>query len=160
MCIIFSPRRPPSPASPHPYISKAPNEPCAFPPAGENVVPLSADELSNYVKEYNHENRSKLHIWRRTTDEPKADRPKLLRFTIPDVVTVYISIGYDGPNGTILVENMAAFAPREKVGGSGQVQECGGTDEPHGTESPASTIRVYGISNFITAICTRAAFAP
>ncbi|KAF9451262.1 hypothetical protein P691DRAFT_663580 [Macrolepiota fuliginosa MF-IS2] len=107
-------RRPPSPASPQPYISKAALEPRAFPPAAGNVQALSAEELIGYVKEYNLENKTKLQIWRRTADEPKTDLPSLLRFTIPDVVTVYISIGYHGGHGTILVENMAAFAPREK----------------------------------------------
>jgi hypothetical protein len=76
---------------------------------------LSREELGNFIRDYNRENRAKLYIWRRTTEEPKSDRPRLLRFMIPDVVTVYISIGYQGPNGIILIENMTAFAPRERV---------------------------------------------
>ncbi|KXN90209.1 hypothetical protein AN958_04699 [Leucoagaricus sp. SymC.cos] len=107
-------RRPPSPASPQPYISKAPQEPTAFPPPSNNVQPLLGEDLASFIKEYNQERGTKLHIWQRAVDEPRTDRPKLLRFTIPDVVTVYISIGYQGPNGNILIENMTAFAPREK----------------------------------------------
>jgi hypothetical protein len=80
------------------------------------VQALSAEELHSYIKEFNQGNRAKLYIWRKTVDEPKVDRPKLLRFMIPDVVVIYVSIGYHGSIGTILIENMAAFAPRERVG--------------------------------------------
>jgi len=34
---------------------------------------------------------------------------------IPDVMIIYISIGYQSHSGTILIENMSAFAPRERV---------------------------------------------
>lgn len=44
---------------------------------------------------------------------------------IPDVVTVYISIGYHTSGGIVVIENIAAFAPREKVGGDGQAPEHG-----------------------------------
>lgn len=81
---------------------------------GDSVRALVGEELVGYIREYNQEHRSKIHIWRRTADEAKSDRPNLLRFMISDVVTVYISIGYQDPNGTILIENMTAFAPRER----------------------------------------------
>ncbi len=115
-------RRPPSPASPQPYVSKASRQTSAFPPVAGNIQALSAEDIFDYVKDHNQGNKTRLHFWRRTADEPKVDRPTLLRFMIPDVVVIYISIGYHGPHGTILVENMTAFGPRERVCGGNQTK--------------------------------------
>jgi len=97
--------------SPQSCVSRFPLEPNAF--ATEHA--LEAGQLPEYLKLHNSEHRTRLHIWKRTPDEAKTDRPNLLRFMIPDVMIIYISIGYRGPNGTILIENMSAFAPRERV---------------------------------------------
>lgn len=90
---------------------------------------LSVEEVHDYVRDHNQGNKTKLHIWRKAVDEPKTERPTLLRFMIPDVVIVYISIGHHGPNGNILVENMTAFGPRERVGGGHQAKELQKTDK-------------------------------
>lgn len=76
---------------------------------------LEAGQLHQYLKAHNSEHRTRLHIWKRTQDEAKSDRPNLLRFMIPDVMIIYISIGYQSHSGTILIENMSALAPRERV---------------------------------------------
>lgn len=92
-------------------VPRFPLEPSAF--ATKHA--LEAGQLPEYLRSHNSEHRTRLHIWKRTQDEAKNDRPNLLRFMIPDVMIIYISIGYQGPNGTILIENMSAFAPRETV---------------------------------------------
>lgn len=111
-------RRPPSPASPQPYVAKPAQEPSVFPPADANAVPLTAHDLLGYIREHNRERGAKLQIWLKTAAEAKSDRPQLLRFMIPDVVIVYISVSYERTSGAVVIENMAAFGPREKVGPS------------------------------------------
>ncbi|KAF7782468.1 hypothetical protein Agabi119p4_1844 [Agaricus bisporus var. burnettii] len=107
-------RRPPSPASPQPYVAKPAQEPSVFPPADANAAPLTAHDLLGYIREHNRERGAKLQIWLKTAAEAKSDRPQLLRFMIPDVVIVYISVSYERTSGAVVIENMAAFGPREK----------------------------------------------
>lgn len=121
-------RRPPSPASPQPYVAKPAQEPSVFPPADANAVPLTAHDLLGYIREHNRERGAKLQIWLKTAAEAKSDRPQLLRFMIPDVVIVYISVSYERTSGAVVIENMAAFGPREKVGPSTADRGRRGTD--------------------------------
>jgi hypothetical protein len=151
-------RRPPSPASPQPYVARPAREPSAFPPADANEAPLTAQDLLGYIGEHNRERRTKLQIWLKTVGEAKSDRPKLLRFMIPDVVIVYITISYERTGGVVLIENLAAFGPREKVGPSTAASPATATDSS--AESPPPAVRVHGVPKSVTTVCAGAAFQP
>lgn len=80
-------------------------------------APLRMDDLAEYIRSYNKTNAHRLHIW---TATPRPGGLKLpseltIRFTIRDVVTVYLTIGCVLPDSIIVVEGATAFGPREKV---------------------------------------------
>ncbi|KAF7321411.1 hypothetical protein MKEN_00661600 [Mycena kentingensis (nom. inval.)] len=107
-------RRPDSPiGSPQPYAGTSKNAPSPFPPEGDNVRPLRLDELVDYMREFNATHPHKLHIWTRTKGSALGN-PVVARFTIPDVVTFYITLGYSEDDPTLVAECVTAFGPREK----------------------------------------------
>ena len=68
------------------------------------------------MREYNHAHDSRLHIWSyRRRDETSLAPPIIVRFTIRDVFTVYVTLD-TAADGSLVTESAAAFGPREKVG--------------------------------------------
>ncbi|KAF7428405.1 hypothetical protein PC9H_007629 [Pleurotus ostreatus] len=110
-------RRPPSPSSPQPYISTTTSNPSLFPPPSDtDPEPLKADQLAQFIRDFNRGNDSKLHIWLRSRSAPKDELPVVVRFTLPDVLTAYITLNYTPPHrSTLVTESVSMFAPREQV---------------------------------------------
>ncbi|THG98789.1 hypothetical protein EW026_g3464 [Hermanssonia centrifuga] len=108
--------RPPSPESPQPFRAFQPKATSLFPPDLPQVA-LQLDELIEYIKESNKSNSYRLHIWSPSahSNDGKLPSPVIVRFTIRDVVIVYLTLGCVTPNSTIIVEGATAFGPREKV---------------------------------------------
>jgi hypothetical protein len=68
-----------------------------------------------YARECNKtQDTCRLHIWEKTR-ERREDKPRMLRFTIPDVLTAYISLGYSSTDNAALVHMVTCFGPRERV---------------------------------------------
>jgi hypothetical protein len=42
----------------------------------------------------------------------------MVRFTVPDVMTVFLTLGYGCHSLGLIIETVTAFGPREKVDGS------------------------------------------
>lgn len=67
--------------------------------------------------------KCKLAVWTQTTamrDELKGSmgrlaNPVVLRFTIEDVLTAYVSLIFTNMEDALVVESVTAFGPREKV---------------------------------------------
>lgn len=83
---------------------------------GGGGPPLNKETLPEYVGQWNrnHQN-TKIHLWRRTKGQ-SDDLLTVLRFAIPDVLIVYVSLALPAPGAALVVESVTAFAPREKVG--------------------------------------------
>lgn len=110
-------RRQPSPESPQPYRSlQLQPKTSLFPRDDAASAPLRLEGLVEYIRSYNASNAHRLHVW---TATPRAAALKLpseltVRFTIRDVVTVYLTLGSVPPDSVIVVEGATAFGPREK----------------------------------------------
>ncbi|KAI0082006.1 hypothetical protein K474DRAFT_1703473 [Panus rudis PR-1116 ss-1] len=106
----------PSPESPQAFTSFEPAPLQLLPPWDHSDPPLRLGGLVDYVKSFNRSNKHRLHIW--TSTAQKRDRaleqfPIALKFTIPNVVTIFLTLGV-GKNQILAVESMTAFGPREK----------------------------------------------
>ena len=64
---------------------------------------VKMSDIGVWAHEYNRTNTNKIRI-----------RGKLVRYTIPDVMTVYMGIGEDA-DGDVVVETIRVFGPREQV---------------------------------------------
>ena len=64
---------------------------------------VKMSEIGEWAHEYNKTKRNKIRI-----------RGKLVRYTIPDVMTVYMGIGGD-TDEDVVVETIRVFGPREQV---------------------------------------------
>jgi hypothetical protein len=64
---------------------------------------VKMSDIGVWAHEYNKVNTNKIRI-----------RGKLVRYTIPDVMTVYMGIGGDGDED-VVVETIRVFGPRERV---------------------------------------------
>ena len=64
---------------------------------------VKMSDIGVWAHEYNKMNTNKIRI-----------RGKLMRYTIPDVMTVYMGIGGDADED-VLVETIRVFGPREQV---------------------------------------------
>jgi len=104
-------RRPPSPESPKPYVSPDRKTSSLFPKEDDEPSPLHADGLPDYIRQFNRSNTSVLHIWSRTR---QPTNPIIVRFTIDNVLTAFITLGSGGEDPTLLVETVTAFGPRER----------------------------------------------
>ncbi|KAJ7346488.1 hypothetical protein DFH08DRAFT_700093 [Mycena albidolilacea] len=107
-------RRPPSPDSPQPYIPYDKRSTSLFPVTNDDPTPLRADELADYIREFNRTNPCKLHIWTRTRGATQLSNPAVVRFTIRDVLVCYITMAYTPEDPVLVTENVTAFGPREK----------------------------------------------
>ena len=110
-------RRPPSPESPQPSRTFQPEAPLlSFQP--QEDPPLQRVGLVEYIKEYNKNHPGvRLHVWSSSPRPHGGDLPSpaTIRFTIRDVVVVYLTLGYTVPDATVIVEGVTTFGPREKV---------------------------------------------
>lgn len=66
---------------------------------------VKMSDIGVWAYEYNKTNRNKIRI-----------RGKLVRYTIPDVMTVYMGIGGETEED-VVVETIRVFGPREQVRG-------------------------------------------
>ncbi|KAJ3545462.1 hypothetical protein NM688_g5624 [Phlebia brevispora] len=107
----------PSPESPQPFRAFQPKSTSlSFPPQAD--PPLRKEALVKYIKEFNRKRTgSRLHVWCASSrpHDGELPSPLVIRFTIRDVVVVYLTLGFVAPDSTIIVEGATAFGPREKV---------------------------------------------
>ncbi|EKM54040.1 uncharacterized protein PHACADRAFT_29309 [Phanerochaete carnosa HHB-10118-sp] len=108
--------RQPSPDSPQPYRTLQPKTSLFPPDDAAAPTPLRVDDLVHYIRSYNTTNAHRLHVWTATPRPSRLNLPSelMVRFTIRDVVTVYLTLGSMPPESTIVVEGATAFGPREK----------------------------------------------
>lgn len=132
-------KRPLSPVgSPQPYIPPPPRTSSLFPPIEDELPSLRGEGLAEYIREFNRGDiksppspgssesfrpKCRLYLWSRTRS-PQPDRsmngpqskltsPAVLRFTIEDVLTAYVSLVFTRLEDPLLVESVTAFGPRE-----------------------------------------------
>lgn len=109
-------RRPPSPESPKPYVPADRSRTSFFrAPDAPPTEPLYAQDLVRYAREFNRTQEiCRLHLWEKTR-ERREDKPRMVRFTIPDVLTAYIALGYSSVDRVALVHTVTCFGARERV---------------------------------------------
>ncbi|KIK67091.1 hypothetical protein GYMLUDRAFT_37131 [Collybiopsis luxurians FD-317 M1] len=109
-------RRAPSPESPQPYIVPDSQSSGLFPSSKENMTPLKSHEFMDYIRQFNKEHSlCKLGIWQAIRSSSKGlKNPAILRFSIKDVMTAYLTVSYTASEPALCVENVTAFGPREK----------------------------------------------
>ncbi|KAF8891674.1 hypothetical protein BD779DRAFT_1784494 [Infundibulicybe gibba] len=107
-------RRLPSPESPRPYIPHDRDTIKLFPSV--DAPPLRSAELMTYITELNGAigETSRLRIWRRTRSTAISEKPPILQFSIPNVLTAYIMLGYHPENSVIMTESLTIFGPLER----------------------------------------------
>jgi hypothetical protein len=110
-------RRPPSPESPQPYIPYDKRSTSLFPVTSGDPPPLRADELPDYIREFNRTHSCKLHIWTRIRGATQLSNPAVVRFTIRDVLVGYVTMAYILDDPVLVTESVTVFGPREKVCG-------------------------------------------
>ncbi|RXW12391.1 hypothetical protein EST38_g13462 [Candolleomyces aberdarensis] len=108
-------RRAPSPESPKPYVPADRARTSFFRlPDSDPAPPLYAEDLVRYAREFNKTQQScRLHIWEKTRGR-REDASRILRFTIPDVLIAYLTLGYSSADKTAIVQMLSAFGPRER----------------------------------------------
>ncbi|KAJ6558601.1 hypothetical protein DFH09DRAFT_535961 [Mycena vulgaris] len=111
---ILKRRRPPSPESPQPYIPYDKRSALLFPVSSDEPPSLRADELADYIREFNRTHSSKLHIWTRIRGSTQLSNPAVVRFTIRDVLVCYVTMAYTPGDPVLVAESVTAFGPREK----------------------------------------------
>ncbi|OAX40844.1 hypothetical protein K503DRAFT_736767 [Rhizopogon vinicolor AM-OR11-026] len=127
--------------SPQPYIPPPPRTSSSFPPAEDEPPSLRAEGLVEYIREFNKggfgdsklpgsphagvsfQPKCRLYMWSRTRppqfdqamngSRPNLPSPVVLRFTIEDVLTAYVSLVFDRFEDPLLVESVTVFGPRE-----------------------------------------------
>ncbi|KAF5325708.1 hypothetical protein D9611_000165 [Ephemerocybe angulata] len=108
-------RRAPSPESPKPYVPADRTRTSFFRAQDAEPAPvLYAEGLVQYAREFNKTQETcRLHIWEKTRDR-REDKPRMLRFSIPDVLVAYLSLGYSSSDKAAIVHLVTVFGPREK----------------------------------------------
>lgn len=94
------------------YVAEAPKPASRFP--SNDLPPLRLDGLADYLKDFNRAHvKVKTHVV--TTDRSRRlSCPLLLRFSIQDALTVFLSVD-ETDDKALVVENATAFASREQV---------------------------------------------
>jgi len=69
-----------------------------FPISVDEASPLQVDGLTNYIRGFNQTKPYKLHVWTRTKGTTTLSNPVIVRFTIRDVLTAFITLGYSDDN--------------------------------------------------------------
>jgi len=103
-------RRPPSPEPPKPYLSSPRLTSSLFPETTVDLLGLEG--LPDFIRDYNGTHQSKLHIWTRARPPPNLPHPIIVRFTVPDVLTIFITLDHVP---ALVIETVTAFGPRETV---------------------------------------------
>jgi hypothetical protein len=103
-------RRPPSPEPPKPYLSSPRLTSSLFPETTADLLRLEG--LPDFIRDYNGTHKSKLHIWSRARPPANLPHPVIVRFTVTDVLTIFITLDH-GP--ALVIETVTAFGPRETV---------------------------------------------
>ncbi|KAL0580300.1 hypothetical protein V5O48_001717 [Marasmius crinis-equi] len=109
--------RAPSPESPQPYVAPDRQGASLFPPPTADEASLKACDLFDYIRRFNREHSSKLHVWKptRTWSSPETvDQPVMLRFCIEDIFTAFLTVDQSADT-TLITESVTVFGPREKV---------------------------------------------
>ncbi|KAI0700927.1 hypothetical protein BC835DRAFT_1265766 [Cytidiella melzeri] len=115
--VLFVSSRPLAPESPQSFRSSQPKQTSLFPPDDECSYPaLRLDGLVDFLSDYNRTHRYLLQIWTATAHPPGRvlPDPLVVRFLIPDVLTVYVTLGTAEPDSTIILESATVFGSREK----------------------------------------------
>jgi len=107
-------RRPPSPESPQPYASFQPKTASLFPITADEPPPLQVEGLADYIRNFNETKPYKLHVWTRTKVSTILSNPIIVRFTIRDVLTAFITLSYSDGNSVLITHTVTAFGPREQ----------------------------------------------
>lgn len=135
-------KRPLSPVgSPQPYIPPPVRSSSLFSPPEDDPLPLRAESLVEFVCSFNRGTlpefkelpvppdpgnellpplpKCKLVIWSRTkrgrqNETSELSSPTVLRFTISDVLTAYVSLVFRSEEDPLVVENVTVFGPRER----------------------------------------------
>ncbi|TFY79722.1 hypothetical protein EWM64_g4292 [Hericium alpestre] len=117
-------KRSPTPESPRPFPAFRPKTTSLFPSTSTGSS-LTLSQLPEYIRTFNaaHAKKAALHIWLSSSRDSRDLRvPVVIRFLIPDVLRVFITVGHaDGENDTpaedrpLLIENITAFGTRERV---------------------------------------------
>ncbi|KAL4074281.1 hypothetical protein J3A83DRAFT_4509355 [Scleroderma citrinum] len=140
----WSYRRPLSPVgSPQPYIPPPARSCSLFSPPEDDPPPLRADSLFEFVRSFNRgtlpefkqppvpsgpgieqlppQLKYNLVVWSRikrpqneTMENTKPASSTVLRFTISDVLTAYVSLVFRSEEDPLVVENVTVFGPRER----------------------------------------------
>ncbi|KAJ7622828.1 hypothetical protein DFH06DRAFT_1447374 [Mycena polygramma] len=106
--------RPPSPESPQPFVPYDKRGTSLFPVTSDDPPALGADELPDYIREFNATNACKLHIWTRTPGATQLSNPAVVRLTIRDVLVCYVTMAHMPQDPVLVTESVTAFGPREK----------------------------------------------
>ncbi|KAI6135773.1 hypothetical protein EV401DRAFT_2095253 [Pisolithus croceorrhizus] len=134
--------RPLSPVgSPQPYVPPPARSSTLFSPPEDDPPPLRAESLVGYIRSFNRGSlpefkqppappisdieqipvpRCNLAIWSRikrsgkATEITKLCSPVILRFTIAEVLTAYVSLVFAKEEDPLVVEKVTAFGPRER----------------------------------------------
>ncbi|CAL1707998.1 unnamed protein product [Somion occarium] len=107
----------PSPESPMAFPSFQPPSSQLLPSADLISAPLKLEGLADFIRDYNKSHNNRLHIWTSTSRQQATalhNFPVTVRFTIPDVVAVYLTLGCNPTDETIIVESATAFGPAER----------------------------------------------
>lgn len=135
-------KRPLSPVgSPQPYVPPPARSSTLFSPPEDDPPPLRAESLVGYVRSFNKGSlpefkqppvplvpdieqipvpKCNLAIWsrvRRSGETPKITKlcsPVILRFTIAEVLTAYVSLVFAREEDPLVIEKVTAFGPRER----------------------------------------------
>lgn len=132
-------KRPPSPVgSPQPYVPPPARSSSLFSPPEDDPPPLRAESLVGYIRSFNKGSLPEfkqppvppipgieqipvptcnLAIWsriKRSDQSTKLSIPVILRFTIADVLTAYVSLIFEKEEDPLVIEKATAFGPRER----------------------------------------------
>ncbi|KAI6098960.1 hypothetical protein EDD16DRAFT_1661141, partial [Pisolithus croceorrhizus] len=160
-------KRPLSPVgSPQPYVPPPARSSTLFSPPEDDPPPLRAESLVGYIRSFNRGSlpefkqppappisdieqipvpRCNLAIWSRikrsgkATEITKLCSPVILRFTIAEVLTAYVSLVFAKEEDPLVVEKVTAFGPREG---------CMLQSHPR---VPLQTLMVYGSAPYVFA---------
>jgi len=84
-------------------------------PAADEPPPLQVNGLADYMRSFNQNKPYKLHVWSRTRESTQFSNPVVIRFTIRDVLTAFITLGYSDDYPVLITQTVTAFGPRERV---------------------------------------------
>lgn len=124
----------------------------SFPPQAD--PPLRKEALVEYIKGFNKQRTgARLHIWSSSArpHDGELPSPVVIRYTIRDILVVYLTLGCIDPDSTLAVEDATAFGPREKVEPISRANTITWTASDPCAETAPFAIRLYRLSEAIAA---------